>query len=191
MPTPPPTTLRLRIYWSYANLAMAHAAVSKGAATYGRSHYMIRAKLYRGLHSRTMNMRSLLDDERLKMNLPRCCAYCGDPGKLSLDHLLPRHREGPDRADNIVWACRSCNSSKGQRDVLVWWPTRDAGPIPLLLVRRYLKLALILGDQLDVLDRPLDALPELPFTPDAIPVTFPPPTECRLWTEGRRSQVDS
>ena len=183
MPTPEPTTLRLHIYWSYANLAMAHAAVDKGAAKYGRVHFMIRAKLYKGLHTGSMNIRSLLDDERLKMNVPRVCAYCGAQGALTLDHLMPKQFGGWDSADNIVWACRSCNSSKGSRDVLVWWQTRDAGPVPLLLVRRYLKLALMTAEQHGVLDSPLGDLPSLPFEPSAIPTKYPAPATCRLWVK--------
>ena len=184
MPTPDPTTLRLRIYWSYANLAMAHAAVDNGARKYGRVHFMIRAKLYKGLHTGAMNIGSLLDEERLKMNLPRICAYCGAEGELTIDHLLPKKFGGWNSADNTVWACRSCNSSKGARDVLVWWQTRDAGSAPLLLVRRYLKLALMAGEQHAVLDDALGDLPSLPFDPTAIPTSYPAPNDCRLWIGG-------
>ena len=40
-------TLGQVLFWSYANLAMADAAVRRGAEKYGVPYYMIRAKLYK------------------------------------------------------------------------------------------------------------------------------------------------
>ena len=51
---------------------------------------MVRNKLYHGLLSGTMSMRSLYDDERLKMTMPQACYYCGSTVALSVDHLIPR-----------------------------------------------------------------------------------------------------
>ena len=65
------------IAWSYANLARAHAALQDGATSYKTIHHMIRAKLFKGLKTGTMAMRTLYDDERTKMTAPRACCYCG------------------------------------------------------------------------------------------------------------------
>lgn len=47
------------------------------------------------------------------------CAYClrheSECGKLCRDHVLPLARGGSDDIDNIVPACRSCNSSKNAK----------------------------------------------------------------------------
>ena len=44
------------------------------------------------------------------------CQYCGGrPRDLTLDHVLPRHRGGPDSWENVVAACRRCNGKKGGR----------------------------------------------------------------------------
>ena len=40
------------------------------------------------------------------------CAYCGKDGKLEMDHVIPITGGGPTTKDNIVPACRSCNSKK-------------------------------------------------------------------------------
>lgn len=41
------------------------------------------------------------------------CAYCGKTLKrLTQDHVIPESKNGPYTVDNIVPACRSCNSSK-------------------------------------------------------------------------------
>ncbi len=133
-------TVRDRLVWTYANLAMAHAAVAAGAPKYGPPHFMIRARLRKGLQAGTMKLGTLLDDERVKMNADRACAYCGGVQKLSLDHVIPKASGGPETADNVVWACRPCNSSKGDTD-LQRWMAGQGRFTPLLLLRRYLKLA--------------------------------------------------
>ncbi len=43
------------------------------------------------------------------------CAYCIRPvAEPEREHLLPLSRGGEDVADNVVPACKSCNSSKGK-----------------------------------------------------------------------------
>lgn len=132
-----PETVAQRIYWAYANLAMAHAAVDDGASRYGSKHYAIRARLFKGLQNGTMNIRSLFQDEKEKMANSSCC-YCGAVEKLSVDHLLSRNKGGKDSGDNLILACRTCNSSKGKRDLLDWYFSKDSFP-PLAVLRRYLK----------------------------------------------------
>jgi len=44
------------------------------------------------------------------------CFYCGEPLSLKTrtrDHMLPRSRGGRNRRDNIVVACKRCNTDKG------------------------------------------------------------------------------
>ena len=41
------------------------------------------------------------------------CQYCGSTKKLTIDHVLPRSRGGQDTWENMVVACSSCNSKKG------------------------------------------------------------------------------
>ena len=112
MATPTPKTVRQQVAWSYANLARAHAALEDGITTYKKLHHIIRNKMYDGLLSGKITMRSLYDDERLKLTAAQACYYCGAKGNLAVDHLIPRIRGGADEGDNLIWACRACNSSK-------------------------------------------------------------------------------
>jgi hypothetical protein len=49
------------------------------------------------------------------------CAYCGATGKpLQRDCVLPLSRGGRYTLDNIVPACRSCNTSKCNDEVVGW-----------------------------------------------------------------------
>jgi hypothetical protein len=174
------TTVGELLHWSYANLAMAHSAVGAKAEKYGRTHFIVRARLNAGLNKQTMSIGPLAEDERLKMVLPQACCYCGSRDHLSADHLIPTKRGGANSGDNLVWACRSCNSSKCARDALEWLAERNQFP-PLLLLRRYLKLAIELSRDRHLLNTPIVEAPDLPFSLSAIPTKFPQPSQLRLW----------
>lgn len=174
------TTIGELLHWSYANLAMAHSAVTAKAEEYGRIQFMIRSRLYAGLNRQTMSIGSLVDDERLKMILPQACCYCGSRECLCADHLMPTRRGGANDGDNLVWACRACNSSKCDRDVLEWLAKRGQFP-SVLLLRRYLKLAIEICRERRLMNTPLAHPPELPFSLSAIPRAYPRPGELRLW----------
>lgn len=49
------------------------------------------------------------------------CQYCGSSKHLTLDHVLPRSRGGQHTWDNVVAACKRCNSKKGDKT------TQEAG----------------------------------------------------------------
>jgi 5-methylcytosine-specific restriction endonuclease McrA len=42
------------------------------------------------------------------------CQYCGRAAE-NVDHVLPRSRQGPHEWENVVAACRRCNSRKKDR----------------------------------------------------------------------------
>ncbi len=41
------------------------------------------------------------------------CQYCGAIDNLTLDHVIPKSRGGSSTWDNLVTACKTCNSKKG------------------------------------------------------------------------------
>jgi 5-methylcytosine-specific restriction endonuclease McrA len=43
------------------------------------------------------------------------CQYCGCGKRLTLDHVIPRSKGGQHAWNNVVAACQSCNSRKGDR----------------------------------------------------------------------------
>jgi len=182
MPTPAIETVRQHIAWSYANLARTHAALDAGATKYTRTHHMIRAKLFKGLTTSTMQMRTLYDDEKVKLNYPQACCYCGATSFLSIDHLIPKIKGGHDYSDNLVWACRSCNSSKRDRDLLEWCQIKNVFP-SVLILRRYMKLVARYCEAHGLLDTRLaDAnCRNLPFVLELLPYTFPDLNLLVLW----------
>jgi len=168
------------LHWSYANLAMAHSAINYKVEKYGAVQFMVRARLYKGLNNQTMKIGPLADDERLKMVLPQACCYCGSRESLSADNLIPTKRGGPNIGDNLVWACRPCNSSKCAHDVLEWLAARNEFP-PILLLRRYLKLAVEMSRERDLLNALITSKPEVPFSLAALPKWYPSPGQLKLW----------
>lgn len=174
-------TVRDSIAWSYANLARAHAALNDGALVYGRTHHIIRSKLFAGLKSGRMAMGSIFDDERLKLTAEQACAYCGGRENLTVDHLVPRIRGGRDAADNLILACRSCNSSKGSKDLLDWMQSKGNFP-SIFLLRRYLKIVARYCEQEALMEMEVAALRgrSLPFDIERLPYNFPPLPTLRL-----------
>ena len=174
-------TVRHIIYCSYANLAMAHSAIDKKQEKYQVSNFMIRAKLFKGLKDGTMNIRTIFDDEKIKLQTGQICNYCGSSQKLALDHILPLKLGGRDDAENLIFSCKSCNSSKGKKDLMEWMAYRG-GFLPLMIIRRYLKLTFNYCNEYGLLDKSIDELKELelPFRVDLLPTSFPKPNQLIL-----------
>lgn len=45
------------------------------------------------------------------------CIYCGSSKRITMDHIIPISKGGGTTKDNVVPACISCNSSKGNKDI--------------------------------------------------------------------------
>jgi 5-methylcytosine-specific restriction endonuclease McrA len=72
---------------------------------------------------------SVADLKDLRGKSKGACFYCRQKSRLSLDHIIPISKGGPHSRDNVVMACRSCNSSKGAKE-----PLRFAKERGLLLI---------------------------------------------------------
>jgi len=65
-------------------------------------------------------------DAFAELLLLQACAYCGATGDMSIDHVVPLSRGGKHEIENLLPACRSCNSSKGAKLLEEWLPLRAA-----------------------------------------------------------------
>jgi hypothetical protein len=177
-------TVQEVLFWSYANLAMAHTAVDRKQEKYATFNYMIRAKLFKGLIEGTMNIRTLFDDEKVKLLSGTKCSYCGSTENLALDHIFAKKLGGKDAGDNLIYACRSCNSSKGKKDMMEWMSDQNSFP-PLMILRRYLKLVVSYCIENNLMECQVNEVQNQrhPFNIKYIPVSFPKPSELVLVVE--------
>jgi 5-methylcytosine-specific restriction endonuclease McrA len=63
---------------------------------------------------------------QLKADYCDLCAYCNQKRPLTADHVVPLIAGGSNNIDNIVPACKSCNSSKQDTPLLMWMYQRLA-----------------------------------------------------------------
>ncbi|HNP58414.1 MULTISPECIES: HNH endonuclease [unclassified Gordonia (in: high G+C Gram-positive bacteria)] len=49
-----------------------------------------------------------------------CCAYCGESGPLTMDHVVPISRGGRHSIGNVVPACGPCNFGKHTSLAIEW-----------------------------------------------------------------------
>lgn len=68
------------------------------------------------------------------------CTYCGSIEKLTLDHFLPISKGGSDCLGNLIPACGQCNSSKYNKDPLMWYKSQ-----PFYSMKRWRQILKALG----------------------------------------------
>jgi len=52
------------------------------------------------------------------------CAYCEAPA-TSLDHVIPRFRSGSSNRNNLIPACRRCNTNKASAKMEEWYQQQE------------------------------------------------------------------
>lgn len=70
------------------------------------------------------------------------CFYCGAAGfgvRYQLDHVTPRAHGGSDSVENLVLACRDCNTEKSSWPGWIW-ALRDTGLPALIRNKRFATL---------------------------------------------------
>ena len=172
---------------------MAQSAVDLDQGMYSRYDRMVRRSVYNGLMDGTRKVASFFDDERERLvHADRICSYCGSSSSLSIDHIFPKKFGGPDDSENLVLACKSCNSSKGDSDLMQW--AQSAGVnLPLTIVKRYLKLCYSWCDLHSLLDQDWNRSQSgpLPFDPGSLTVDFPDPSELTRYPRPRTRKIDT
>lgn len=88
-----------------------------------------RAERKQHAHARKRNIEPLpvVGQEHLLSRFKGRCAYCGRRA-TTWDHIFPVTCGGNSTPGNVVPACRTCNSSKGDRDVFDWMVEKGIVP---------------------------------------------------------------
>jgi len=128
-------TIRDLIFWEYAKLIA-------GSACGNRHDWPFVVQRWTKLRRGRIKPSAILRENKLLVEAPEACAYCGSTEGLQWEHIIPKSRGGPDTIDNLVRACRRCNLEKGDRDPYEWYRDREMGDaIPRIVLGKFLKLA--------------------------------------------------
>ncbi len=145
MPPPAVKTIRDLIYWQYAKIIAESAG--RGKSQYGFVMNRFK-KLVSGEISWSTAIREYIKEREQRNE----CIYCGNKKGLTLDHILPKSRGGPDSPDNAVWVCKHCNSSKGDRRLYEWFGLEYRDDLPRIAEGKYLKLLYTLHEERNTLN---------------------------------------
>lgn len=138
-------TIRDLIYWQYAKI------ISESAG-FGKKQFAFVMDRYKKLQSGEIEWSTSIREYIKEKEKPNQCIYCGSNGNLSVDHLIPRNKGGPGTSDNAVIACKSCNSSKGDKGVYEWFQLDRRYEVPRVVEGKYLKLLYQLHEDKETLN---------------------------------------
>ncbi len=125
-------TVKDWILFQYAAVIARAILRSKGEDSSKRSvlnkHFGLIVHQYKILDSGKKSMSDYLRDEKIAIkNDNHECIYCGSTEDLTYEHIIPRSIIGKfmsDKGHNLVLCCKSCNSSKGNRELFEWWESK-------------------------------------------------------------------
>ncbi|MFA6049184.1 MAG: HNH endonuclease [Candidatus Micrarchaeia archaeon] len=133
MPPSAVKSLRDVIFWQYAKL------ISKSAG-FGINSRAFQMERFKKLQSGEIAWSSAIREYVKERENPGECVYCGSKTELSLEHIMPSCRGGPDCADNAVMVCKKCNSLKGGKRLYEWFGLENKDKLPRIAEGKYLKL---------------------------------------------------
>ena len=111
--------------WRIANPEKAKLAWSR----YGKEHRDKRNEIDRRRQARLINAPgdgiSAIEEKQLREEYNHRCAYCNEIKPFELDHIEPLRWGGAHDISNATVACKSCNSSKGDKTLLRFLASRN------------------------------------------------------------------
>ncbi|MFQ5832424.1 MAG: HNH endonuclease [Candidatus Thorarchaeota archaeon] len=151
MPPAAVKTIRNLIYWQYSKIISSSAG-------FGKKQFAFIMNRFKKLQAGEIEWSGSIQEYIREREMPNQCIYCESTEDLSYDHLIPVSRGGPDISDNIVMACRSCNSSKGNRGLYEWFKLERRNEVPRIAEGKYLKILHRLHEEKGNLDLSKDNL---------------------------------
>jgi hypothetical protein len=133
MPPPAVRTLKDLLYWQYAKI------ISESAG-FGKSNFGFIMDRFKKLRAGEIEWSSSIREWVHERESPDRCIYCGGGGRLTVEHMIPRSRGGPDHPDNAVWVCGACNSRKGDMRLYEFFGLGSRNEVPRVAEGKYLKL---------------------------------------------------
>ena len=144
MPPSAVKTIRDLIFWEYAKLI-------SGSALHSRKQFSFIMKKFKELQTGEIKWSDILRED-LSMNTNEC-NYCNSADDLSNDHIVPKRECHFAEIHNIVKACKKCNSSKGDKDLIEWWGLEKRYEMPRIVMGKYFKMVYICHECRETLNK--------------------------------------
>jgi hypothetical protein len=131
-------TLKDLLYWQYAKIKAESAGM-------GNRDYGFVMNKFKQLKQGQISWNEIREYVKEKDNTDQCI-FCGQTADLTLEHLLPKHFNGPDTEKNLVWICKSCNSQKVAKRLYEYFAQKQGFEaakygVPRIAEGKYLKFA--------------------------------------------------
>jgi hypothetical protein len=159
-------TIRDEILYEYAIL------ISRSA--YGSLQRGFITDRFKKLLNGDITISDTIREWEREQELPKGCVFCGSGQDLTTDHLIPHSRGGDDSADNLVLACMSCNTSRGDKGIFEWLGLKKKDELHRLVAGKYLKQLLRVHEAAGTLEISKDQL-------HGLCGTCPLPGVCEEW----------
>lgn len=171
--TPKFSTFGDNLLWCYATWQTLYTLVNMGETQLGKKFYMFRTIFFNKFKTGKQRISDLYNQNKIKLKAGDYCFYCGaeiSKENLTADHVFPRIKGGTNDMDNIIFVCKSCNSSKGKKDLLEWFLlNREQFPSPFVL-GHYLRQIYLYAIEHGLMEQKYEdvCLLDLPFNPRSI-----------------------
>lgn len=154
MPDREAQTIEHLIYYQYAKIVTKSAMNVPDGKTAKSTHYGFIKQTLRDLKQGIKKWSDITREDWQFVQNEQVCIYCGATSDLSQEHIVPRSIRINERCatcehihqiHNQVWACRSCNSAKGDLGLYEFYKHRFPQErkyydiVPKLLEKKYLK----------------------------------------------------
>lgn len=133
MPPSAIKSVRDIIFWQYAKIIA-------DSSNFGKTNYGFIMSKFKELQTKKIHWSTTIREYIKEHEIPNQCIYCGVNEKLTLEHILPSSKGGPNITDNVVWVCKSCNSSKGAKRLYEWKGLKNKDQHHRVAEGKYLKL---------------------------------------------------
>lgn len=161
------------LFWTWANWQTLWIFGKMGERPFNVRYYSMRQKNFKKFRLGEQKISSLYEFNKEKMKSGDICFYCNSnirKEELTADHVFPRAKGGTDNMDNIILVCKSCNSSKGKKDLIEWYLLNRKEFPPAFILGHYYKQIYHYAVENELMEKPFAdvEMMNLPFNSRSI-----------------------
>ena len=136
MPDRDVTTIKDLIFYQYAKIIARSALHAPDGTAVKANHYGFIKQTFRELQTGKKSWSEITREDWHFVQSEQRCIYCGALADLQKEHIVPRSIRINDRCPvcekiqgihNQIWACKPCNSAKGDQGLYSFYKTKHSG----------------------------------------------------------------